>query len=266
MRPNPHAQSFGSRAGSTFKRLLVTLVVLALGGAVLFLLSQLNHRTFTLVQDGGTLQVMKGRMLPVGATPFRPTGDPRLTDAYAPVPLEGLDAGDVTHQRYSERDEMDRALFGVLERLARPRIQSDEPKQLEQGLYYLRRAALLGGLTDEQRRSLQSMQADVAYYHARHRLEEARKLVAEGLAQLKVAAESQNRNARSANQMLTRVGPAAEGLEEALRDAVHTLSEPAAPPPPAEAQGGAGPEAPKPPEAKPEAAQPEQAKPEAAQP
>ena len=237
MRPSPQSPSFGSRAGSTFKRLLITLVVLALAGAVLFLLSQLNHRTFTLVSDGGQLVVMKGRMLPVGATPFRP-GDPRLVDAYAPVPLEGLDAGDVTAQRFSERDELDRVLFGVLERLARPRIQSDQPKQLEQGLYYLRRAAMLGGLTDEQRRTLQSMQADVAYYHARHRLEEARKLVAEGLGQLKVAAESENRHARSANQMLTRVGPAAQALEEALRAAVHTLSEPAP------AAGGAGTEPP----------------------
>lgn len=262
MRPTPQSPGYGSRAGSAFKRLLVTLVVLALAGAVLFLLSQLNHRTFTLVQDGGNLVVMKGRMLPVGATPFRP-GDPRLVDAYAPVPLEGLDAGDVTAQRFSERDELDRALFGVLERLARPRIQSDEPKQLEQGLAYLRRAALLGGLTDEQRRTLATMQADVAYYHARHRLEEARRLVAEGLVQLKVAAESQNRHARSANQMLTRVGPAAQALEEALRAAVHTLSEPAA------AAGGAGTEAQQPegqPTPTPEAPQPQPQAPDAGAP
>ncbi|HLM47025.1 MAG TPA: IF-2 protein, partial [Myxococcaceae bacterium] len=216
MNPQQQRPSFGRRATSAFTRLLVTLLILALGGAVAFLLSQLNARTFTLTQEAGQLVVMKGRMLPAGAQPFRP-GDPRLADTYAPIPLEGRDVSALLEQKFTERDELDRALFPVLEALARPRVQSDEPGQLEKGLYYLRRAELLSGLTEEQRRTLETLKADMAFFLARQKLEEARRDVTEALTQLKLAAESRNRNTQRANQMLTTVGPLARSLEKALR-------------------------------------------------
>ena len=216
MNPQQQRQSFGRRATSAFTRLLVTLLILALGGGVLFLLSQLNARTFTLAHESGQLVVMKGRMLPTGAVPYRP-GDARLADAYAPLPVEGRDVSDLLTQKFTEREELDRALFPLLESLARPRVQSEEPAQLEKGLYYLRRAALLSGLTEEQRRTLETMKADVAFYQARQKLEEARRSVTEALTQLELAAESRNRNTQRANQMLTTVGPLARALEKALR-------------------------------------------------
>jgi hypothetical protein len=214
---NPQRQqSFGRRATSAFTRLLVTLLILGLGGAVVFLLSQLNARTFTLAQENGHLVVMKGRMLPTGSVPYRP-GDARQADTYAPIPLEGRDVSSLLEQKFTERDELDRALFPVLEGLARPRVDSDEPGRLEKGLYYLRRAELLSGLSEEQRRALETMKADVAFFQARQKLEEARQDVTEALTQLKLAAESRNRNTQRANQMLTTVGPAAQALEKALR-------------------------------------------------
>ncbi|NRD68896.1 IF-2 protein, partial [Corallococcus exiguus] len=149
-----------------------------------------------------------------------------LSDAYAPLPLEGQDVTLLTQQKFTDRDDLDRALFPLLETLARPRIASGEPAKVERGLYYLRRAEKLSGITEEQRRSLQSMLTDVAFYQARQKLEDARRLVSEGLAQLKLAAESENRHARAANQMLTTVGPTARDLEEALRRAVHSESAP----------------------------------------
>ncbi|MBJ6761984.1 IF-2 protein [Myxococcaceae bacterium JPH2] len=225
-------QGFGHRARRAFMRTVTLLVILTLGVGILFLLGKINARTFTLTVDNGALVVMKGRNLPTGAAPYQP-GDARLADAYAPIPLEGQDATLLTLQSYSERDELDRALFPLLESLARPRIASDEPARVDRGLYYLRRAEKLSGLTDEQRRALQGMLADVAYYQARQKLEDARRLVSESLAQLKLAAESQNRHARNANQMLSTVGPPARDLEEALRRAVHTESGPQ------EAQDGA---------------------------
>jgi hypothetical protein len=201
---------------------------------VVFLLSQLNARTFTLALMDGQLAVMKGRNAPVGALPYRP-GDPRLADAYAPIPVEGQDVTALSQQKFTERDELDRALFPLLESLARPRIASDEPARVEQGLYYLRRAEKLSGITEEQRLTLQKLMTDVAYYQARQKLEDARRLVSDALTQLKLAAESESRHARSANQMLSTVSPAARDLEEALRRAVHTLSGPeAAPQPPKE--------------------------------
>ncbi len=239
-------QSFAVRARRTFTRLLTTLFVLALIAAVLFLMSQLNARTFSLQVSDDKLLVMKGRMLPYGAQPFR-SSDPALTDAYAPLELHGFNPGAIADQRFTEREELDRALFALTEQLARPRIVSDEPKTLEEGLYYLRRAEKLQGITEEQRRTLKQLQADVAYYQARTRFEDARKLIVEALVQLKLAAESENRHARSANQMISEVEPAANALGEALRKSVHTLSAPAEQPEPQQQPPQAPPpEAPKP--------------------
>ena len=222
-------QGFGYRAKRTFTRLIVFTLILGLGGLVVFLLSQLNARTFTLALMDGQLAVMKGRTAPMGSVPYRP-GDPRLADAYAPIPVEGQDVTALAQRSFTERDELDRALFPLLEALARPRIASDEPARVDQGLYYLRRAEKLSGITEEQRLTLQKLMTDVAYYQARQKLEDARRLVGDALTQLKLAAESQSRHARSANQMLTTVTPPARELEEALRRAVHTLSGPQAAP------------------------------------
>jgi uncharacterized protein YfeS len=248
-------QGFGYRARRTFVRLLTVLVILGLGGAVAFLLAQLNARTFTLAVENGNLMVLKGRNLPVGSVPYRPS-DPKLTDAYAPIPLEGADVASLVEQRFSEREELDRALFPLLETLARPRINADEPKRVEQGVYYLRRAQQLTGLTEEQRLRLQQMQADVAFYQARQKLEDARKQVAEALTQLQLAADAHNKNARNAHQMLTTVGPVARQLEEALRAAVHSQSAPPAPP-----TGTQAPAPTQPPSSEPQP-QPEQPQPE----
>ncbi|MFP2930087.1 IF-2 protein [Pyxidicoccus sp. 3LG] len=222
-------QGFGYRAKRTFTRMVVFLLILGLGGAVVFLLSRINASTFTLALADGQLTVMKGRTAPVGSVPFRP-GDPRMADAYAPIPVEGQDVTHLVLQRFNDRDELDRALFPLLEALARPRIASDEPARVDQGLYYLRRAEKLSGITEEQRLTLQKLMTDVAYYQARQKLEDARRLVSDALMQLKLAAESQSRHARSANQMLSTVSPPARELEEALRRAVHTLSGPQAAP------------------------------------
>nr|WP_245920156.1 IF-2 protein [Melittangium boletus] len=218
---------FGRRAASAFTRLLVFLLVLGLGGAVAFLLSQLNARTFSLAQENGQLVVMKGRMLPMGALPYRP-GDARQADAYAPLSVEGQDVSGLLTQKFTERDELDRALFPLLERLAGSKVLSDDPALLDKGLYYLRRAELLSGLTDEQRRSLAAMKADVAFFQAKQKLEEARRGVSEAMNQLKLAAESRNRNTHLANQFLSTVGPAAQALEQALRAAEASLGEPGA--------------------------------------
>ena len=231
----PAQPPFGQRAKRAVTRLFVFALVAGLAGLVLFLLSQLNARTFTLVAESGHLVVMKGRNLPAGAVPYRP-GDPALADAYAPLPLEGHDPGELTQRRFTERDELDRALFDLLERLAHPRVSSSEPAIIERGVYFVRRAARLSGLTDEQRRSLKGLEAEVAFFQARQRLEDARRQVSESLTQLKLAAESQNRHAREANQMLVAIGPAARALEEALRQGVHSIAAqavPATPPVPA---------------------------------
>lgn len=238
---NSNTDSFGIRAKRTFTRLVVVLVILGLAGVAAVLLSQLNSRTWTLGQEAGALVVMKGRMLPMGAEPFRPS-DPALADAYAPIPLEGQPVGTLLERKFSDRDELDRALFELLERLAMERITSNDPRELERGLYFVRRAERLSGITEEQRTVLKKLQAEVSFYLARTKLDDARKLIAEGMAQLKLAADSQSRNARAAHQMIAEVEPVAQNLEEALRRAVHSISE--APPPRSAPETNAAPDRP----------------------
>jgi len=210
----------------SLKRFIVFVLIVALGGAIAFLVSELNARTYSVQVVDGKLVVMKGKLFPLGADPYRPS-DPSLRDVYAPIPLDGTSAGSLAEQRFTEREELDRALFDVVGRLAKARVASDDPRVLEQGLYYLRRAERLSGLTNEQKQSLKDMHSEVAYYLARAKLDDARSEVAEAIVQLKLAATTQNRHAHSANQMILEVEPAAKAFEEALRKAAHGLSEPA---------------------------------------
>jgi hypothetical protein len=227
----PQQQNFGHRATQAITRLFVVLLILGLGGAVLFLLSQLNARTYSLTLENGELVVMKGRLLPMGSARYHP-GEARLADAYSPIPVEGRDVSTLVQQRFGDREELDRALFPMLESLARPRIESDEPERVERGLYFLRRAELLPGLTQEQRHTLEAMKADVAFYQARLKLERARREVAEAMVQLRLAAEHRTRHTQRAREALSVVGPAASALEQALRAVEANMAPAGTPPPP----------------------------------
>ncbi len=237
----PTPTTVGQRAGHAFRRLLVTLLVLALAGIVCVLLARDNARTYSLKVEGGKLIVQKGRMLPWGSAPYRP-GDPSLAEVYAPVDLGGAPVGAVETERFEDRDELDRAMFRILEAAARPKLLSDDTQVVASGMGLLHRMEKLQGATDEQRRTLRSLELDVAYDQARILFEEARREVAEGLTQLRIAADSPTRRARAAHAMLVKVEPAASALEEVLRQVVVTLAEtPAGPLPPNAAPPAAAP-------------------------
>ena len=218
--------SFGTRLFRAFRNLVVLALVLGLGGAATYALSLLNSRTYGLDVRDGLLVVLKGRMMPWGAELWQPA-EPDVADAYAPLELQGNTALVVTGTKYNERDELDRAIFGVIELLAKPRVQSDLAKDLEQGLYYVRRAERLHGLSEEQKHTLGRMQSDLAFYLARSRLDDARKQLESALGQLKQAADSENKHQREANQMLLLVEPQVKSLSDSLHAAVHQLSQPA---------------------------------------
>lgn len=213
--------TFGARLLKALKNLVFSLLVVGLAGAAVYALSMLNVRTFTLEVRSGQLIVLKGRMLPWGADVWTPA-DPLLADAYAPIDLEGNTALAVVGPRYEDRDELDRALFQVLEQLAKPRLSSDAPKDIERGLHLVRRAERLNGLTETQRGQLKKMQSDVAFYLARTRLDDARRQLEEALSQLKLAAESDTRHRPQATLMLLAVEPQVKLLSTTLRTTTMT--------------------------------------------
>lgn len=208
--------TFGARLFRALRNLFLLTLIVGLSAAAVYALSQVNARTYMLEVRGGQLVVLKGRMMPTGALPWSPT-DPALIDAYAPVDLEGNTALAVNGAKFEDRDELDRALFQVLELLARPRLASDVPKELEKGLALVRRAEKLNGLTEAQRASLKKMQSDVAFFLARLRLEDARKQLEDALVQLKLAAESDSKTRAQAAMMLMAVEPQVKLLATTLR-------------------------------------------------
>jgi hypothetical protein len=208
--------SFGARLARALRNLVLFTLIVGLAGAALYAASLVNLRTYSLEVRGGQLVVLKGKFLPTGFEAWNP-GDPLLADAYAPIELEGNTAVAVAGQRFDDRDELDRALFQVLEMLARPRLASDVPKDLDLGLALVRRAEKLNGLTETQRASLKKMQSDVAYYLARVRLDDARRQLEEALAQLKLAAESDSKTRAQAALMLLAVEPQVKLLSTTLR-------------------------------------------------
>src|SRR5260370_15493317 len=114
------------RTTSALTRLVVVLLIFGLGGAVVFLISQLNARTFRVEVIDNNLVITKGRLFPIGGGPYRPA-HPALQEAYAALPLEGAGLGTPAELRVHDRDELDPGLFHVLSRLASSRINSADP-------------------------------------------------------------------------------------------------------------------------------------------
>ncbi|MCA2977580.1 MAG: IF-2 protein [Myxococcaceae bacterium] len=218
--------SFTARLGRALRNVLIFSVVLAAASAGLYARSQLNAKTWSLAVVEGRLVVLKGRLLPFGFEPYEPP-DPRFAEAYAPLELEGNTALAVVGQRFGDRDELDRALFSVLELLARPRVASDLPRDTERGVALVRRAEALSGLSEAQLVTLSSLRAEVAYAVARHQLDTSRKQLDEAVLQLKLAADTGSRHQKAATQLLLSVEPQVRALSDALRAAVHNLPPPA---------------------------------------
>ncbi len=221
---SPSPSTFGQRAGHAFRRLLVTLLVVALAGVVWVLLARDNARTYSAKVEAGRLTVLKGRLLPWGAAPYHPP-DTALAEVYAPVDLGGANVTAPEPDRFEDRDELDRALFRILEQAARPKLLSEDTQVVASGMALLHRMDKLQGTTEEQRRTLRALELDVAYDQARIRFEDARRAVAEGLSELRIAADSPTRRARAAHAMLVKVEPAASALEDVLRQVVTTLAD-----------------------------------------
>ncbi|MBL8936429.1 MAG: IF-2 protein [Archangium sp.] len=231
--------SFLGRLGRAFRNLVIFAVVVAAATGGLYAASLLNARTWSLEVQGGQLIVTRGKMLPVGTEPFQPA-DPLLSEAYAPLDLNGNTALAVVGQRFEDRDELDRALFSVIELLARPRVASDLKRDLDVGVALVKRAETLRGLSEQQRGTLATLKAEVAYFLAKQRIDDARKQLDEALQQLKLAADADARHKKDATQMLLAVEPQVKSLSDTLRAAVQGLPPPPPvapqPPPPVPAE------------------------------
>ena len=198
-----------------FKRLFISIFLLALAALIFFLLSERNARLFKLeLNESGALTVMRGRHLPVGFAPWTPQ-DLQLAETYAPFVLDqaaraGLDLNRV----YEERDALDRALFDMHREAIEQRAGQSDAATLEEVVRLLRRAERLPGLSDEQKRQLRDLQIRTAYFEGRQRLREAGALLQQAISKLRLATEGER----------GRYTSAAESLLSAIQDSARLIA------------------------------------------
>jgi len=207
--------SFGKKLVRFFVRLLVTSVILSLTALVVYLFSERNAQTFTLHVVDDTLIIHKGKFLPLGSNPWLSENE-----AYAPLALEGFTPEFIENAKYRDTRELDRALFSVLEALAKPRILSEDSARQTRGIYYLRRAELLKDLTLEQQNTLKTLRAEVAFATARARLSEVELLVRDIVEQFKLATQTPNKSTQTAARILLLLEPVFNQLNLAIQHAL----------------------------------------------
>ena len=153
-----------SKTKGFFKSLgtwLMVLVMIGLSGAVIYLMSDLNRRTYRLAQVGDTMVVQKGRFMPTGFENYEPE-ESRLRQAYAPIRLpagERVPGG----QLFEDRTDLDRAMFSILAAWARDQLGSDDLTVASQAANFIERCVLLPGVSEEQRRDISVLRADLSF-------------------------------------------------------------------------------------------------------
>lgn len=231
------------------RSILSILLILALAGVVLWLLSDRNARTWYLVPDEGRLLVLRGVSLPFG----RKAPDPAMpgAEAYGPVvapPGTTLPP----EQSFDGQPALDQALFAHLSGWAKADVASGAPDRLARGLDYLRRAERLPAISAAQRDELATLRAESGYFEAQGLLEKVSVELKDAADRLRAAAASRSPHATDARLLLRDLEPAVDVILSSARRTGTARPPPAveaAPPgaqPPATPQGGAaGPEAPR---------------------
>lgn len=230
----------------TVRRLFALLLILGLGAAVVWLLSERNARSYAVELRDGELWILRGRTLPTGFEPYRPS-DALLAQAYANLPvLPGDSTGELLLAPFADREALDQALFRTLKGWVEARLEDDTSERLAQGLRLLRRLELLPGSSAEQREQLKDLQTRAAYVEGRARVDEAQAALREAVARLRIASERRGRYAREAGELLERVGALSEQLSRSVRAPLGapTAAEARPEPLPAEKPEAAEPEVP----------------------
>jgi hypothetical protein len=175
--PTPKPKKRGIR----WKRLFWTFVVLgAIAGGV-YAASYINERRYFLIVTETEVKVAKGRMLPVGHAPFVPS-DVDLRRAYQSFPLPGgikLPRGETA---FTDRVELDQALFRVLKDSIAYSLSEDNRRTPELVQIYLRQIRAIPGTSVSQQLELAALARDAEYVEARQHL-------ADGIALLKQSSD-----------------------------------------------------------------------------
>ena len=176
--------------------MVIGLLILALVGAVLYLLSDRNSRTYFIVPEDGSLVVKKGRFLPFGETSI-PTMDPMLAAAYAPIKIPKF-AAQQNKESFSERAELDQALADRLISWSRTLVERGKSATVRQAVVLLERVALLPVTNMTQKSKLEELYREVAFFQGRESLRAAQGALNESLNYFQRAKEAKSKIANRA--------------------------------------------------------------------
>jgi hypothetical protein len=213
-----------------------SLVILALAGAVGYLLSEKNARRYFLRYEGGVATVERGLLLPIGHAPYRPK-DATLARAYAPFRLREGTAMPLD-EAFDDRADLDRRVCELLIDAARGQLSSSDAVHLEAGIDLINRAELLREISPDQLQTLRGLRSEVAYFQANAEISRALATLQNVRGLLRLAVEGNQRHARESADLLDRLDAPIDLLLRAARGASLLPGEPA----PAVVPGGPAPD------------------------
>jgi len=172
------------RKGGGAKFLFVVLIILALVGIIVYLLSMINSKRFFLVPEGDQLVVKKGVFFLAGSEPYQGT-EPGEVALYASIDLPDKFG---TNQREFEdlaalNIEFANILISEAQRLVFAKTEAD----YRRGRAYLDRLDKLKGLKPDQVKLIMALNADVDYIEAKRSYEGVERTLAAALKKFKQA-------------------------------------------------------------------------------
>ena len=163
MSADPHVPEFtAQRSGKTsIKAVLFPLIVLALFGCSVYLMSMINFQLFFLVAEGNELVVKRGAFFPTGRERFVPS-DPRQNQLYQRLDRPaGMKPGEL--MTFENLSALEHELIKHLLQQAKPLISSRQEWQYAKGKALLERARkLLGQGASEYQSVIQQLEDGVS--------------------------------------------------------------------------------------------------------
>ena len=199
------AEATEARRGGGFQRFLLWMVILALLGAVGWLVSERNERRFRASVQGTLLVLERGRFFPTGSAAIPPTDK-----VYGPIPIP---AGEKPppEMEFENQNALDRWLFDLLSGWARAAGKKGDGRT---AATLVDRASALPGLTGAQVAELTSLRADLAWDDAQGDLKSANDLIEAARRKLEAVRQGNGAHAADAASLSGKL----EGVQRTLRD------------------------------------------------
>jgi hypothetical protein len=213
-----------AKRGVRWGRILFTFLFLGAAGAGLYVASWFNARRYFMIVGATEVSVAKGRMLPVGHEPFVP-GEVELRRAYEPFPLPSGISLPRGETMFSDRVELDQALFRVLKDSIAYSLSEDNRRTAELVGRYLKQIKAIPGTSVSQQLELVTLERDASYQDARQHLTEGVTALKEAARLFRESARGQGARshdgewrARAIEAAIDKLGAAVTSPSDAARD------------------------------------------------